>query len=498
MLDQMRWDAIAAHGNSVVKTPAMDELCRRGMSFTQSYTPSPVCVPARAAMLTGLLPHRTGVYGNDTPLTEGTPTFARVLRDAGYATCAIGKMHFTPVRAQHGFDRMLLSEEIPRTVHDDDYLTDLIANGYGHVEEPHGVRHELYYSPQPSQLPEDHHTTAWTGRRTVEFLEERSRQPEQPFLCFSSFIKPHPPFDPPSPWHRLYDPLDMPDPIRDEAELERLSYHQRMQHRVKWMPPDADPLRVRTLRAYYYACVSFVDAWIGRILAALDRLALSDRTVVLLTSDHGEYLGDHWSFGKRGFHRAAGRVPLVMAGPDISRGATSDALVMLPDVAATFADLVGATSSNLDGRSLSGPLSGQAHHHEWLPGQLDRAARGLYMAMDSRWKYIYSAPDEREWLYDQHGPELHDESDNPAHQETLRRLRARLIARFTDDHYLEPLDGDTWRRYPDRPTLSELHDRDVRGRGRQYARWTGDRKHPTPLACDYVPQQLPPSSPAAF
>jgi len=499
MLDQMRWDAIAAHGNPVVRTPAMDELCRRGTTFSRAYTPSPVCVPSRAALLTGLLPHRSGVVSNGTPLAEGTDTVAHALRRAGYATAAIGKMHFTPVRADHGFDRMELSEEIPDRVEDDDYLQDLVAAGFGHVEEPHGVRHELYYTPQPSQLPEQHHTTAWTGRRTVAYLEERAER-DEPFFCFTSFIKPHPPFDPPSPWHRMYDPLDMPDPVREPGELEALSFQQRLQHRVKWMPPDADLLRLRTMRAYYYACVSFVDAWLGEILATLERTGLAENTLVVLTSDHGEYLGDHWSFGKRGFHEVTAGIPLVVAGPGVRAGVESDALVMLPDVTATLADAAGAEPvERPDGESLRPLLAGErATHHAWLPGQLGSGPTALYMATDTRWKYVHGAADQREWLFDLSDPrETQDLSGDPAAKAELQRLRGLLVDRLRGDGYDEPFDGDGWRHHPEREGWPPLDDREAGGRGRQYAVWPAGRSHASELAAAYVPAE-PPASPGAY
>jgi arylsulfatase len=497
MLDQMRWDAIAHHGNGAVRTPAMDALCRRGTTFSRAYTPSPVCVPSRAALLTGLLPHRSGVVSNATPLAEGTDTVAHAMRRAGYDTCAIGKMHFTPVRADHGFDRMLLSEEIPDRVEDDDYLQDLVAAGFGHVEEPHGVRHELYYTPQPSQLPEQHHTTAWTGRRTVEFLEQRAaRDPAEPFFCFTSFIKPHPPFDPPSPWHRMYDPLDMPDPVRELGELDALSYQQRIQHRVKWMPPDADLLRLRTMRAYYYACVSFVDAWLGRISETLERTGLAENTVVVLTSDHGEYLGDHWSFGKRGFHEVTAGIPLVVAGPGVRAGVCSDALVMLPDVTATLADAAGAELAvRPDGESLLPLLAGErTTHHDWLSGQLGEGAPALYMATDDRWKYVYGAADQREWLFDlADARETVDLSAEPAAAAELQRLRGLLVERLRADGYDDPFDGDRWRRLPARDGEPELADRDPAGRGRQYAVWPAGRTPDSALAAAYVPAHPPAS-----
>jgi arylsulfatase len=497
MLDQMRWDAIAAHGNPVVRTPAMDSLCRGGTTFLRAYTPSPVCVPSRAALLTGLLPHRSGVVSNATPLVEGADTVAHTLRRVGYATCAIGKMHFTPVRADHGFDRMELSEEIPERLEDDDYLQDLVAAGFGHVEEPHGVRHEMYYTPQPSQLPEEHHTTAWTGRRTVAYLQERAARKE-PFFCFTSFIKPHPPFDPPSPWHRMYDPLDMPDPVREPGEA--LTHQQRLQNRGKWMPPDADLLRLRTMRAYYYACASFVDAWLGRILQMLERTGLARDTIVVLTSDHGEYLGDHWSFGKRGFHEVTAGVPLVVSGPGVRAGVESDALVMLPDVTATLLDAAGATlAARPDGESLLPLLTAErATHHEWIPGQLGSGPTALYMATDARWKYVYGAADQREWLFDLSDPlEAVDLAGDPALKGQLQRLRGLLVRRLRGDGYDEPFDGDGWRRHPVRDDRRPLDDREPGGRGRQYAVWSAGRTHPSELAAAYVPAE-PPASPDPY
>src|SRR5690606_26804564 len=133
MADPFRYDAIAAHGNPHVRTPNLDRLVASGVSFRRAYTESPVCVPARACLMTGRLPHRSGVFDNGTPLADGTPTVMRSLAAAGYRTQAIGKMHFTPPRARHGFDELWLSEEIPAAADEDDYLTDLLAAGVDHV-----------------------------------------------------------------------------------------------------------------------------------------------------------------------------------------------------------------------------------------------------------------------------------------------------------------------------------------------------------------------------
>lgn len=292
MTDQQRFDTLGAAGNPAIQTPQLDRLCREGVRFAAGYTESPVCVPARATVMTGWLPHRHRVFDNGYRLDPTTPTLMGRLRSAGYVTQAIGKMHFTPKREGYGFSRLWLSEAVPSRIEDDEFLADLHAAGHDYVEEPHGVRHELYYIPQVSQLPEHLHTTAWTARRTVQFLEEQ-RDSSAPFFCWTSFIKPHPPFDPPVPWHRAYLPTDMPLPVRDQAELAWHTYYHRWQNRIKWMDTFPDDNLLRTMKAYYYASISFIDSQVGLILDALERLSLRENTLILFISDHGEYLGDH-------------------------------------------------------------------------------------------------------------------------------------------------------------------------------------------------------------
>jgi arylsulfatase A-like enzyme len=454
--DQFRWDAIAAHGDAALATPNLDRLAASGTSFRRAYSESPVCVPARAALLTGKLPHQTGVFDNDTPLPQGTPTFVRELREAGYQTQAIGKMHFQPPRADHGFERLWLSEELPRSPGEDEYLRFLLDAGYGYVEEPHGIRHELYYVPQVSQLPEHLHTTAWTGQRTIDFLERRH---EGRFFCWTSFIKPHPPFDPPAPWYRRYDPLAMRHPVRLPEELARLDHHAKVQHRFKWTVPEQD---AQVLRAYYYACVSFVDAWVGRILDALERLGLAEDTLVLFTADHGEYLGDHHRFGKRGFHDAAARVPFLLSWPGrVPAGEERHDLVGLTDVAPTLLAAAGLPAA---GRNLLAP---GLPRRDVLVGQFSRGATGLYLAMDDQYKYVYSAADDRESLL-RVGTlldECQDHAGDPGLTGRRDSLRRRLLDRFARDGYREPLGEDGWRRFSPPPPPS------IEDRGLQFARW---------------------------
>lgn len=481
MCDQLRFDAIRAHGNPAIATPAIDRIVESGVTARRAYTESPVCVPARTAVLTGQLPHRNGVVDNGSPLREDAPTFLSSLSAAGYFCQAIGKMHFSPVRTPHGFDRMWLSEEIPESAVEDEYLKDLIAAGRDDVYEPHGVRHELYYSPQPSQLPEPLTTTAWTGRRTVEFLDSRVGV-DEPFCCWTSFIKPHPPFDPPSPWYLRYDPLRMPDPLRADEERDRLLFQVRTQHRSKWTSADMEIDRIRVMRAYYYAVVSHIDSWVGQILQALERNGQRENTILVFTADHGEYLGDHWAFGKRGFHDAAARVPFVWSWPGrIPAGRTTDALLGLTDLAPTLVAAGGGAALDTDGHDILPLLQGRvAAVREHQFGQFSDAGTGLYLCMDSEHKYVYSAPDDRELLL-RVGDDTRDLAADPACGPVRDRLRGTLIDRFRADGYTTPLDSDGWRRFPPPREPGPAGDRSAGGRGRQYARWPETPQQPPDL-----------------
>jgi arylsulfatase len=480
MCDQFRFDAIAAHGNPHIRTPNLDRLVASGTSFVRAYAESPVCVPARAVVLTGRLPHQTGVVDNGTPLAGDSDTFVRAAADAGYHCEAIGKMHFQPRRTSHGFHRMRLSEEIPNSVADDDYLTYLHQQGRTELAEPHGVRHELYYSPQPSQLPEGMTTTAWTGRTTVDFIGERAQEPDRPWLCWTSFIKPHPPFDPPAPWYLMYDPLRMPDPVRDLAERERLLYQVRHQHRAKWTSADLEINRIRVIRAYYYALVSHVDHWIGEILDALERTGQLEDTLVIFTSDHGEYLGDHWAFGKRGFHDSAARIPYVISRPgQVPRGRRIDAVVGHSDLGPTICASIGARMPDPApaGHDLTPLLQGHcATVRDGLVGQFSDGDTGLFAWLGEHRKYVYSVADEKELLLDVGGEdgETLDLTQDPAEAGTLRELRTRLQDRLRTDGFDRPLDPTTptgWRWFPTPEEPGDPLDRDPVGRGRQYARW---------------------------
>lgn len=450
--DQQRADTIGALGNPVIRTPHLDRLAREGTAFTAAYTPSPVCVPARCSLLYGRYPHRTGCTDNGDPMPDDRPSLMQALAGLGYRTHGIGKMHFTPDgQAGRGFAGRERQEELVPRVEDDDYLQFLRAAGFDHVYDPFGQRGEMYYVPQPAQMPARLHGTQWVGDRAVRFIEQAERS--RPFFLMASFIHPHPPFSPPTPWNKLYRAALVPLP-RCPLGYEALhTYANRHQNRYKYRDAGYDANLVRAMRAYYYACVSFIDYQVGRIIEALEASGRLDETLVLFTSDHGEFLGDYGCFGKRSMLDAAARVPMLVRYPRRFAGGRCDLPVSLVDVMPTMLAAAGgdAAGLDLDGSDLADVAGDpEAHTDRRVFSQFQRREQGVYMTLDGRWKYFYSAPDRREFLFDR--VEDLEETRNRAGlslcRPQLERSRRALMDRYRADDYHEPLDGDAWRPYP--------------------------------------------------
>ncbi len=463
--DQQRWDTIAAAGNPLVRTPALDSLCAHGIRFDRAYTPVPVCVPARCSTMTGRLAHRTGCFENGSPMPANVPTMMQVLRDAGYQTHGAGKMHFVPANRDYGFTSADLCDG-----RDNAYLRFIRAQGFAEVYNPGGMLGDMYYIPQVSPMPPALHNSTWVAERSIDFLSQRDRS--RPFFLWTSFVKPHPPFTPPYPWNTLYRSTDLPLPKRPAQSLALQTWLMRHQNRYKWRESGPDDNLLRTMKAYYYAEISFIDYQIGRILETLEQTGNRENTLIVFSSDHGELLGDYHSFGKRTFLDSAARVPLLAVWPDqLPEGKVCTTPASLIDIMPTFLEAAGidATPYDLDGQSLR--VIGEAPAVDRLVlGQILDQANASYMATNTRWKYIYSALDEREYLFDLAADP--DETEdvathtvfgpgivgrrllppNAATRDAERaaardRLRNALIERFRKDGYLTPLDGEHWRRY---------------------------------------------------
>lgn len=447
--DQQRFDTLGALGNPVIQTPALDSLVREGTAFTAAYTASPVCMSARCSVTLGQYPHHTGCNRNN-PMPQDRTSLMQFLQGAGYQTHGIGKMHFGPdSHALWGFDSRDYSEELS-TGADDAFYQHLVANGYGHITAPHGLRSEFYYIPQPSQLPARLHQSHWIADRSLQFLEQRDRS--RPFFLWSSFIKPHPPFESPGPWNRLYKPPEMPLPHLPAGYQELLTHHNHRQNRYKWRDQGWDDNLVRLIRAQYYATISFVDYNVGRILQQLRDTGELDNTLVLFTSDHGELLGDYGSFGKRSMVDSAACVPLLARYPErFAAGAQCDIPTTTVDLLPTCLRAAGLdVPDDRDGMDLA-EVAASRSDRDGIIIQFAAGNDGLYSLVTREWKYVYSAADNREWLFRRgEGLESRSVAGLQPYDAVLRDLRGRLIAWFRRDGYEAPLDGDGWKVFPHR------------------------------------------------
>jgi len=344
MTDQQRHDQVGYAGGSGFDTPHLDSLARRGTIFTSAYSASTTCVPARVALLTGLQPHRVPSQVNRLALREGFWTIAHALRAAGYETAAIGKMHFFPPHADHGFETMRLCEH-PRVFKPedaaefDDYQRDLYDAGMsdwrfrgdGSARWPRG----------PFPYPAEWHPTAWVEREVVQFLEGRDRR--RPLFLVVSFPHPHEPHNPPASYASMYSPDDSPRPCSGFDVNEKLppvfryamtEVATRQANRVDGERNDA-----MAYLALVRALVRQIDDAVGTITARID----FDKTLMCFTSDHGDYGGNRGLVGKSPWipFDDLARVPLFAVGHGIRPGASSDELVQSYDTALTFLDAAG-------------------------------------------------------------------------------------------------------------------------------------------------------------
>jgi arylsulfatase len=446
--DQQRFDTIEALGNPIIRTPNLNRLVDRGVAFTRAYTPCPVCIPARYAMHTGILPCVSDCVMNET-MPEGNRSFMEILSEHGYQTHGAGKMHFefegkTPAYLW-GFESRDVSEEC---VSADDYTAFLTDHGYEHVRDPHGVRSEMYYIPQPSQVPERLHNSSWVVDKSIDFLEHRDTA--RPFMLMTSFIKPHPPFESPTPWNKLYRSPEMPIPKRPEETEQLLTYWNRVQNRYKYKDQGSDDHLARTITAAYYGAISFADYNIGRLLDYLELHDLFDDTLIVFSADHGELLGDYGSYGKRTLLDAAARIPLVMVHPDLPGGTRCSTPVSLIDIMPTFLDVAGvARGDALGGESLVELCTG-TKTRDAVFSQYQRDEYGLHMMVTAGFKYVYSAPDQKEWLFDltTDPEETHNRAQNPLYMHHTRNMRERLVRYLVDNGSTDMIEGNGFRLHP--------------------------------------------------
>ena len=443
MTDQQRRDAMGCSGGWV-NTPNLDRIAAEGVRFSNCVTTTPVCIPARVTLATGLYPHNTGVWRNgEYTLPPESRTWMQAIRDAGYRTSLFGKTHLHPHQGDlrdrehlmqaYGIDDVdeiggprasarVLSHMTARweelglwQAYQDDYA-DRFAN------KPHVVR--------PSVLPFEEYADVYVGQQAKRYL--RSHDRDQPWFCWVSFGGPHEPWDAPEPYASRYDPASMPEPApRPESAVGRPTgaLDQRLKSASGLGPDD-----IAKMRANYAGNVTLIDEQIGQILDVIEARGELDNTVIAFSSDHGELNGDSGLIYKSCFLNGCVRVPLLVRTPKTARhgGRVCTDPAEWADLGPTLAELAG---TELDyqqfAKSLMPVLRDPATtHRDDALSEID----GEAMLLTEEWKIAVNSQGEPYLLFNvQDDPqEQHSRAGRPEYGDLEQRLCRRILERVIE------------------------------------------------------------------
>lgn len=439
---------LGCYGDPRAKTPNIDKLAARGVKFDRAYCAFPLCGPSRNSMLTGLYPNSTGILSNAQIFRQTIPSqvsLSQAFRLEGYFAARIGKLYHYNVPKSVGTNG-----------HDDPGSWELELNPAGvdrYEEEPKittltpgqfGGTLSWYASPKS----DEHHTDAMMAADAEWVLERCAKQKSRPFFLAVGFFRPHTPYvAPEKPYFDWYPEADMPlhptlDKNPPEVPKAALGSYKGEQDKL------TDELRRQAVQAYY-ASISFMDAQVGRVVDALDRLGLGENTIIVFTSDHGYHMGEHGLWQKQSLFEGSARVPFLIVAPGVSqKGAVVKSPVSQVDLFPTLAELAGVKApDNLQGQSLVPMLKDPAvEGRGWAitqvvrggnfnrmgaaPSIMDKGKRFFgYSLRTARYRYT-------EWDEGAQGSELYDHDNDPQelvnlaakpeHAATVKELSAKL------------------------------------------------------------------------
>ncbi len=442
MTDQMRGDCMSCAGHPDVKTPYLDTLASEGVRFSHAYSSCPSCIPARAALMTGMSQEKHGRVGYKDGVPWRYPhTLAGELSKAGYHTECVGKMHTHPLRNSLGFHHVKLHDgylHYYRSGSTPSYEQQQVADDYNYeMKSRLGIHRDLTeqgvecnsWVVNPWQFDISLHPTHWVTDGCIDFLRRRDR--EQPFFLMASYLRPHPPFDPPEKYLNYYLGRDLTPPAVGDWE-EALGFLPNGQRYDSTNAP-ADPELRRIAMAGYYACISHLDHEIGRLMMAMNDADALTNTVILFLADHGELLFDHNLFRKSMPYEGAAHIPCIIKAPEIKSG-VSDEVVELRDIMPTLLELAGAPiPDTVDGQSLLPTMREETPLRPYLHGEHAIGARTNHFIVTKEMKYAWYSQTGKEQLFDlKNDPkELHDLSDDPAYAAECAKLRGYLIEALT-------------------------------------------------------------------
>jgi choline-sulfatase len=445
MADQMAFNVIGALGHPAVKTPNIDRLVHSGVTFENAYCNSPICAPSRASFVAGKFISNINVYDNGSELSADTPTFLHHLRRAGYETILSGKMHFVGPDQLHGFEHRL-TKDIHTAAFD---LTPDWTKGVYHN---HGTGVKRLKEPGKMEINNNLDYDEKVLHRTLEQIrtfKRRKEEEKRPFFLCSSFFHPHDPFHITEEYWNMYEHTHIPMPDVPAAELhDTHPFNQWIQTHHELDICELSEEEIRKNRRAYYGMVTYFDHKVGQIVDELDRLDMKDNTIIVVTSDHGEMLGEHGMWFKRTFYDPATKIPLVISYPDrFPEGKKVSEVVSLVDLAATFMTLADVPDSDtwiqeMDGESFESLLIGE--ENIWKDEVIceyygEGPIQPMIMLRSGRYKYVY---------VHKHEPLLFDVDEDPHEINNLvqtteyKQILDKFEERITSDFDMERIKKD--------------------------------------------------------
>ncbi len=482
MYDQLRFDYLSCAGHPHLTTPNFDRVAKQGVRFSQAYVQSPICGPSRMSFYTGRYVSSHGASWNGFPLRVGEHTMGDHLRRAGMDCWLIGKTHMKADAAgmarlgltadsvigarqsECGFDTWIRDDGLwgygPDGYYDENrspYNAYLQSKGYesenpwadfanAGIDEDGNMASGWMFmnADKPANIDESDSETPWLTRQAMDFID----QTDGPWCAHVSYIKPHWPYIVPAPYHNMFGPEHVPPAARDDVERDDpnplLAAYMSNKMGEAFQ---REEVREKVIPAYM-GLIKQCDDQLGVLLDHLEETGKLDSTMIVLTSDHGDYLGDHWMGEKEFFHDPAVKIPMIVYDPraeaDGTRGTTCDALVEAIDLVPTFVEAAGGDTDNniLEGRSLLPWLRGEVP--EWRDvvvceydySVTPQAARmdlepddcRIFMVYDGRYKLIHAEGGIRPILFDLHSDpeEFFDLAKGADHAKELDQMYAHL------------------------------------------------------------------------
>lgn len=432
MADQLTPMALSAYGNKITKTPHIDALAKGGVVFDSAYCNSPLCAPSRYVFMSGKMPSTIGAYDNSAEMASDVLTFGHYLRHADYRTILSGKMHFCGADQLHGFEERLTTDIYPADFGwtPDWEHPDVRPSWY------HNMASVIEAGPcvRTNQLDYDEEVVFAARQKLFDIARDDDARA---FCMVVSMTHPHDPYAVPEQYWNLYQDAEIPMPSVQLAPDQLDPHSQRLRHVSDMDRTPVTDQQIRNARRAYYGAVSYVDDQIGSIRRTLEQTGLAENTIIIVTSDHGEMLGERGLWYKMSFFENASRVPLIVHAPTRFAARHITASVSLVDILPTLVDLAfdGVAQpypESIDGRSLLPHLQGKAGHDE-VTGEYfaEGAIAPLIMIRRGRHKYIHS-PVDPDQLYDlvADPAELHNLCAEPGVADVLQAFRNEVAARW--------------------------------------------------------------------